>query len=153
METVKLYYFKPAEFHRGVDWFDLMDTRLLVLLDSLRHQWRQPIYISQHDDALGRRQGDSYSQHNIERWGEVRAADIIPRGIRNDDDANRFVYLATDVGFTGIGVYPDWNQGVGLHLDTRIDAKPGSPAVWGAVNNEMGQQRYVTITEALEAIA
>ena len=145
-----LYFFSRDEF-RG--WFDQMDPRLLFLLDSLRHQWGQPIRISQADGAIGRHMGEGLSQHNADKWGMVRAVDVYVDGVTNEQQAREFVDLAEQVGFTGIGVYPDWAQGIGFHLDVRVDAIPGKPAKWGAVNNEVGQQRYVVMSQALEAIA
>lgn len=49
------------------------------------------------------------------------------------------------VGFTGIGVYPDWKPFPGLHLDTR----PGKLAQWGAKKNSKGVQYYVGIEEVI----
>ena len=145
-----LYHFSRDEF-RG--WFDRCDPRLLILLDSLRHQWGQPIRISPADGAIGREMRDSISQHNIDKWGSVRAVDVYPEGVTNEHQAREFIDLAEQVGFTGIGVYPDWAGGIGFHLDVRVDAQPGKPAKWGAVNNENGVQRYVALSQALEMVA
>jgi hypothetical protein len=146
-----LYYFRPVEFG---EWWQMMDPRLLVLLDSLRHQWGKPIRISADDAAIGRNLGgSSLSQHNADKWGVVRAVDVFPEMLTSSFDAEDFVDLATRVGFTGIGVYPHWTGGIGVHLDTRVDAEPGNPAKWGAVNNAMGKQRYVALSEALEVIS
>ena len=148
--TPYLHYFKAHEFKRGGEqWLVDMSPRLLVMLDSLRNMWRKPIMISKDPGAIGRFMGESLSQHNITKWGEVRAVDVLPDGVITRDDANRFLMLATDVGFTGIGLYLDWASGVGFHLDVRIDRKPGSPATWGRVSSEAGP-RYVTLDEALE---
>ena len=152
MITPKLYYFSRAEFVRDdVDWFDLMDVRLLVLLDVLRFRWRRPIRISAHPSALGRRIGNSESQHNIDRWGQVRAADVQPVGVETEEEAYQFYLAAKAVGFLGVGVYPHWVNGVGFHLDVRQDREPGSPAVWGGVMVD-GEQRYVSIHDGFEAV-
>ena len=148
-----LYYFKPDEFQRdGVDWLPQMSPRLLVMLDVLRHQWGQPIQISGSREALGRYAGDSQSQHNVDQWGEVRAADIMPAGILQDDQAHDFFMLARSIGFTGLGFYPDWNPAPGFHLDVREDHKPGDPATWGGVLRQ-GHQVYVSMNDALEHFA
>jgi len=145
---MKLHYFKPEEFH---GWYDKMSPELLVKLDILRHQWGRPIDISKASGAVGRND-NSQSQHNFSAWGEVRAVDIFPVGVISEDDADIFVTCATDCGFTGIGVYPHWSGGIGFHVDVRKDKKIGYPATWGAVNTEIGRQRYVAMSEALEAI-
>jgi hypothetical protein len=146
---LKLHYFKASEFG---DWWGLMDYGLLVRLDVLRHQWGNPIRISQAEGAIGRHD-DSESQHNVDRWGTVRAVDIYPGGILDGSDAERFVLAATDVGFTGIGLYPSWSGGVGFHVDVRTDREPGYPATWGGVPNPMGQQKYVSLNDALGVMA
>ena len=129
-----------------------MDTRLLVLLDSLRHQWGAAIMISPATGSLGRSLGNSLSQHNIDKWGQVRAADVFVEGVNSIPTAAAFIDLATDVGFTGIGIYPDWEPSIGFHLDTRVDARPGRPAKWGGVRTMQGQ-RYVTLSDALEGLS
>jgi len=145
---MKLHYFKPNEFH---GWYDKMSVELLVKLDILRHQWGRPIHISPAAGAVGR-DDNSQSQHNFSRWGEVRAVDIYPEGLISEDDAEIAVIAATDCGFTGIGIYPHWANGIGLHVDVRSEKTIGYPATWGAVNNELGAQKYVTLSEAMEAI-
>lgn len=153
MSAPRLYFFQRAEFYRdAVDWFDQMDPRLLVMLDILRHRWRRPIRISAHPAALGRRDGNSESQHNVDRWGQVRAADVQPAGVETEEEAYQFYLAAKGVGFTGIGVYPHWVNGVGFHLDVRADRDPGNPAVWGGVMVN-GSQTYVSAHDGFEAVA
>lgn len=146
---MKLYYFKASEFG---DWWGLMDYGLLFRLDVLRQQWGHPIYISQAVGALGR-EDDSESQHNVSRWGVVRAADIYPEGLADKSDAERFVLAATDVGFTGIGCYPQWSGGVGFHVDVRPGREPNYPTTWGGVLNKEGKQVYVSLNEAMELMS
>ncbi len=55
----------------------------------------------------------------------------------------------TEIGFTGIGVYPHWDPYPGIHGDVRVDRAPGTPAVWGMLNNDRGKQYQVTLNEAL----
>lgn len=148
-----LYHFIPAEFR---EWYPVISTRLLVLLDVLRYRWGHAITISANPRALGRHDGPSLSQHNIDRWGEVRAADVFPKSLFKRDDAQRIILLAKEVGFTGIGLYPHWDQGVGMHLDVRHDRKPGQPAVWGMLpatgaGGEPGQKE-VSLTQAINEL-
>jgi len=145
---MKLHYFDKDEFH---GWYDKMSQELLVKLDILRHQWGRPIHVSSASGAVGR-DDNSQSQHNWAAHGEVRAVDIFPEGVVTEDDVERFVNVATDAGMTGIGVYPHWSPSIGFHVDVRPDKAIGYPATWGAVNTEIGRQRYVTMTEAMEAI-
>ena len=151
MNKPRLIYFKPEECR---EWFRHMDCRLLVLMDSLRHQWGRPIRISGHEESLGRHQGNSASWHNIDRYGLAYAADIFPDGLYDRHSVVRFVDLAIKVGFTGIGVYSDTSPGIMIHLDTRYTHKPGDPALWGAIADPFdgtGRQ-YVSYKGALESI-
>ena len=67
-------YFRPTEFR---EWWELMSIDLLEVLDDFRDIWGAPVMISPHADALGRHGGrDDLSQHNVDKWGEVRAADL-----------------------------------------------------------------------------
>ena len=148
---VQLYHFKPPEFNRGgTNWYSDMSPRLLVLLDVYRTMWGLPVSISGHNKAVGRCLGrDNTTQHNIERWGEVRAVDCFPSGMEPTSVADA-VQLADEIGFTGIGLYPQWrnNKGEvqpGLHLDVRSDRRPGDPATWGYLNGE-----WVSINDAIE---
>jgi len=141
-----LYYFKPYEFG---DWLDHMDPRLLVLLDVFRHRWDKSLVIMMNgriDGRLGRHKGEDHdSQHNIDRWGEVRAADCFVSGLNTRADSARAFLLAKEIGFTGIGIYPDWMPSPGMHFDTRRDRRPGDPAHWGAVRDRpRAPQRYVS---------
>lgn len=143
---IDLRYFRDDEF-RG--WFADCSVRLLVLLDSFRHQWGRPVTISPVNGAIGRRMNRAETQHNIERWGEVRALDIFAEGLTTRGDMERAVGLAMRTGFTGIGVYPDWQPHPGLHLDVRTSEAPGDPALWGGLDDGEGQY-YVGYETALE---
>lgn len=145
--NIDLRYFDPDEFR---EWWPHMSLRLLVLLDSLRHQWGAGITVSPVTGALGRHNGDSDpTQHNIDRWGEVRAADVFLSGMDCRSTANRAVGLAMRTGFTGCGVYPHWRPSPGMHLDVRTSAEPGEPALWGMVDDGQGQYQ-VSLEKALE---
>jgi hypothetical protein len=149
-----LYYFTKGEFVRGEDWSLMMSHRLLICLDILRHRWGKTISISAADGAIGRRMGgQDLSQHNVDVWGEVRAVDVMPAGIVTDADAYAFYVLAVECGFTGIGFYPSWQPNPGFHLDVRQDRHPGSPATWGGVLGDEGKQVWVSLNQALEALA
>lgn len=148
---IDLRYFTSGEF--GTWWPD-MSVRLLVLLDVFRHEWGDEVMVSPHSRALGRRNGeDDTSQHNVDRWGEVRAGDVFAIGMIRHRHAERAVRIARSIGITGIGVYPDWTLGgkrcAGLHFDARREADPGNPATWGGVDNGSGKQVYVSLEDAL----
>ena len=153
MNKPRLLYFHQDEF-RG--WFERMDTRHLVLIDALRGVWGMRIRVSPAEGAIGREAGAGTSYHNFARYGLVRACDYFPDGLLCREDVIRFVGLARDIGFAGIGVYPHWHidgkQQAGIHLDTRPAAR-GELALWGAINSPVGKQAYVSYREALEAIA
>jgi hypothetical protein len=145
---MKLYYFSRREFLRdGRDWFDDIDPRLLVLLDTFRHQWGSRVLISGHPDAIGRTGKATDSQHHWEPGKLVRGIDVIPSAMGLRKDANRAITMAIDLGFTGIGLYPHWQPSAGLHLDTRTLRRPGDPALWGAVYKP---QQYLPLNETLE---
>jgi hypothetical protein len=134
-----LTYFTRAEF--GVWWF-FMSPKLLKKLDGFRHNWGYPVEISKHADAIGREIGESLSQHNISRWGEVRAIDVFPM-LPNDAGGFRYINtkselkaaydLALSMGFTGVGVYLDTVAGYMLHLDVR---ETESVATWSRIDGE-----------------
>ncbi len=142
-----LRYFDPDEFR---DWFPSMSPRLLMLQDSLRHQLGRKIKVSPHPLALGRNNGeDDPSQHNIDRWGEVRANDVFVDDVTCRNTVNRVIGVAIRTGFTGIGFYPDWDPQPGFHFDVRTSARPGEPALWGMVDDGEGQYQ-VSLEKALE---
>jgi hypothetical protein len=159
MDKPHLYYFSRAEFVRAdqygnpAQWWDQMSPRLLVLLDLLRYRHGGPILISAHDYALGRELGpDDHSQHNIDKWGEVRAADVMFPRIKVQADAEHLVLIAKQCGFTGIGIGPEWIPHFGAHLDVRHEREPGRPATWGYVRGKKGKQITVSLEDALEAM-
>lgn len=155
MNDLTLRYFKPHEF-RG--WWDDMDPALLVLLDRFRARLAPltpdpggvVVRVSPHPRAIGRHDGaKGTSQHNIDRWGEVRAIDVMPMIGRQY--RRNVVGIAIDVGFTGVGLYPDWNPSWGLHLDVRQDREQGKPATWSGIKIwDHDQQKMVQTYRALE---
>jgi hypothetical protein len=151
MKQPHLQYFDDDEFVNGHgDWWPMMSPRLLVLLDVLRFRLGRRISISNSDFALGRNLKDaSDSEHNVDKWGEVLAADVFISGIYTTAEARSIVREATKIGFTGIGVYADTNNNYGskqvmFHLGVRSTSSMGEPATWGRVNHD-----YCTINEAI----
>lgn len=134
-------YFSEHEFN---GWYGRLSPELKIALDTFRGVWGYPVIISPAEGAVGRHLGDSKSQHNIDKWGEVRAVDIFPYGLDSYSDAVRAIQCAKESGFTGIGIYPEWSPQCGMHVDVR----PGNHiATWGQVDGE-----YVSIQIALNEL-
>ena len=102
-----LDHFSPSEF-RG--WADRMARDQLFLLDPFRTEWGAPVYISPVKGSLGRHAGESLSQHNYDRWGEVRASDIFPEGIGPENFPKAYA-IADKIGAGGFGIYTDTTIG------------------------------------------
>ena len=150
MRPVKLRHFTPDEFARPTgDWYQHMSAGHLVRIDILRDWWGAPISTSGHRDAVGR-EDDSNSYHNIRKHGIVRACDYRPSGIKTVSEARRFFLLAQQVGFKGIGFYPDWST-PGFHLDDRPE---NHLSTWGGLLVQQPDGRhtteYVSIEHAFE---
>lgn len=140
-----LDHFSPYEFR---DWWPLMSPKLLVNLDAFRETLGQRVRISKANGALGRHMGMSRSQHNVDKWGEVRAVDIM---LPDTDDLVAAYDLALTLElFSGVGVYPEWKPYHGLHLDVRSNRKPQSPATWGMLKDEFGNQYMTSVNKALD---
>lgn len=144
----RLRYFQRREFGRWADW---MHPALLRALDECRAALDAPLWISGAAGALGRHLQQGTSIHNVDRVGYVMAADVIlPRGFPLRD-AFQLVHGAGVV--SGIGVYPDWQQGPGMHLDVRHltqfnlthGATVQKPATWSAVRGAGGAQVYHSV--------
>lgn len=150
MSQPELQYFVPSEFRQ---WYDNMSPRLLVMMDILRHTLGSRIYISKNEDSLGRELGyQDESQHNIDRWAEVRAGDFFVEHVYFKTQVSSVVEEMKRIGFTGIGVYPGTQNNSGkmqpmFHGDVRTNKAMGSPSTWGRVNGE-----YVSIDVALNKI-
>jgi len=118
---MRIIHFKPSEFTRNdTEWYNWVDTSLIVRLDVTREFWGNPIHISQHPRAVGRHDKASTSFHNVDRHKAVLAVDVFPVGLTSADAVGAFQSLAVRIGFSGIGYYPDWKQGNlrgGFHLD------------------------------------
>lgn len=138
MRKPQLKYFKSTEF--GI-WWPLMSNDLLLKLDHFREVWGAPVMVSSAVGSIGRHGDDGNdSQHNVTKWGEVRAIDVFPmvgRGYMNSaEDLNRAHTLARHVGFTGIGLYTDTQPGYMLHVDVRKDRSTENPALWSRIDGE-----------------
>lgn len=134
--------FTESEFR---EWEDRISPDLLERLDKFAIAWGKPVIISTAKGAIGRHGGvDDTSQHNFDRWGEVRAIDIFPQGL-NSSSARSALTMAKSVGFTGIGFYSDTKPSMLMHVDVRTDRVIGDPALWGRVNG-----KYVSIFEVVK---
>lgn len=107
-----------------------MAPRLVALLNEFATRIEAiggRVFVSPAAGAVGRHDGVSgTSQHNVDRWGEVRAVDVMLTGVALRTAAD----IAAAVGFHGIGAYPDWLPSPGLHLDVRADRTAANPATW-----------------------
>lgn len=129
---------------------DKLDTKLVELVELFAQKADRIgglAYISPAPGALLRdKKKYLTSQHAF-----GKAADLMVAGMT----MNEIYATAKDLGFTGIGLYPDWEDkstGIpvyGVHVDVRDERDPGDPAVWGGrlVN---GKQQYGGIAEVLD---
>lgn len=136
-----LEFFVEAEF--GDDW-ERMDPELLIMADEFRRRWGAACTIKD----LGRTYGKGFHNYVLHRL--VKAIDLRPAGMDTPADMRRAYDIALDIGFTGIGLYPEWASGPGIHLD--IGVRPGkgrgNPARWSARYDDDGKQIYLGIEEA-----
>jgi len=143
-------HFDAEEFR---EWSDDMSPRLVTMLDVLRFRLGRPIAISASEYALGRELGrGKMSEHNVDHWGEVLAADCFISGVYNRAQAEAVVYEATGIGFTGIGVYSDTHNNRGeeqvmFHLGVRPNELMGSPATWGRISG-----KYTSLIAAVQSL-
>lgn len=151
------YFFKKHEFERnGENWYDLYDPRWIVLIDVFRLQ-TGICRLSPNPEALGRRDGvnpskSGYNAHNIDKHGVVKAGDTFPNIFVRENEIlsiHHCFLTAKNIGFTGIGIYPQWKlNGIrrcGMHLDVRDNQAPGNPATWGYVDG-----KFVSINKAFD---
>lgn len=157
----RLSHFSASEFDLtsvgGENWWPYMSSDVLRALDSLRELWGLPIRISPVAGALGRRLGlVASSDHNFDRWEEVRAVDVFVEGVETPAQAMEVLKLARACGFNALGVYPHWRnsrgeQQCGFHFGVR----PGvaQEATWGMVREHlMGSHRTVAMSEAVKVV-
>lgn len=147
-----LRHFRAAEFG---SWWAWMHPALLHALDFAREVLDAPLKISAVNGALGRHLQNDRSLHNVDRYGYVMAADVIlPPGMPLRDAYTLVKHAGVA---SGIGLYPDWKQGSGLHLDVRHlagwnDGKRPTvkdPATWSGVAGVAGGQIYHSAAYAL----
>ena len=119
----------------------------LLLLDEARHRWGRPIHVSKNPHAVGRTYGKGY--HNYELHGKVYAVDVIPEGLETQADARRFRKILEEIVEEynipdwGLGIYPKWESGVGIHIDTGDRGKDSGFASWSALPlGPNGEQKY-----------
>lgn len=145
MTFPKLVYFEREEFGAWAPW---MHPGLLRALDYVRFVLDAPLKVSTAGGALGRHLENGTSMHNVDRVGYVMAADVIlPVGFQL---GHAFDLVRGAGVVSGLGLYPDWNQGPGLHLDVRHlsphnmtrAATPREPATWSGVKGSGGVQVY-----------
>lgn len=156
--SIELTHFAPWEFdlrrYGGENWWSHMQPELLELLDKVREAWGRPIGISPISGALGRYRGLSYSDHNFERWKQVRAADVFPVMEQNPSSARMFFEVCMSQGVTAVGCYPHWinrhgNQQCGWHIGYRPE-RTDTPATWGMIRyKRRGRQHMVPIDQAM----
>ena len=141
----ELRNFSPKEF--GI-WWALMNPDLLTRLDDFRDRLGFPVSISTAPGAIGRHTGNPSSQHHVTR-GKIAAVDVMPHWpLGGTKGELRQAYnLAVELGFTGVGLYPDWSPRPGLHLDVRDDRQAGNPATWSGIK-VAGVQQYGAIEAA-----
>lgn len=154
-------FFEPWEFnlrpYGGADWWHLMCPEVLELLNKVRAKHGAPINISPHRGALGRHLGASFSDHNIDRWKQVRVADVFPVMDQTPVAAQKFVDVCLEVGVTALGVYPHWKnkhgvQQVGFHLGYRPE-RTDNPATWGMIRyRPRGIQHMVPLHQAVALV-
>lgn len=153
---IELKYFKPSEFF---GWFEKMNETLLINLDYVRDRMAKifphfKIKISPASGAVGRELKDSNSRHNITKWGEVQAVDIMPYILTTEGDRplNRleacvFTGLLFSK-FSGVGIYPFWRPMPGFHIDIRPEALQDVKK-WADISR--GSHNYVEFSLGLKS--
>lgn len=145
---IELRHFGAHEFQGQIE---LVRVETLLCVDEFRDQWGRKVRISPAHGAVARFAGPrSRSQHNVDRWGETRGLDVFPDRMNTRADIERAIDIARAVGFSGIGIYPEWSPSPGLHLDCRPDRTPARAAMWGAIEDDNGNQTYVSVAAALD---
>lgn len=127
-------HFKTTDF---VD-YSSMNMELIKKLDQLREMANSPIFVS---SSNSQKKGVhvTKSQHYL-----GNAVDII--FTKWSGTVQELIDLIDKIGFTGIGIYPEWHYNgktvVGFHLDVRPTS---TVARWiGVMNKETKVQSYIT---------
>ena len=153
----KLKHFKPAEFH-GL--FEKINETLLTKLDYVRERGEKifpgfKITISPAAGGVGREHPNSNSRHNVTKWGEVQALDIMPyilteHGKRPLNGLEACVIAGLLLSnFSGVGVYPFWRPRPGFHIDVRPDISPTDVKKWADIGKN-GHHNYVDFVRGLK---
>lgn len=117
-----------------------MDRSILVEIDKLREWLNCPLIVT-----------SAWRGHGGADEGKLwhaagRAVDVVAPTF--EGHLLDLFFAATRFGFTGIGVYKDWEyKGKltgGLHLDTRYDVD--HKALWFCYKDVRGIQRYVALS-------
>lgn len=135
----QLDHFSFKEF--GADGL-LLSVDLLKKLDEFRSRIGQRVLISPAPGALLRFNPEKKESQHF--WLKGNAADImLPDGIHLDTAYS----IAQDVGFTGIGIGPEWKPFPGMHLDVR-QTENNRIASWGYMKQN-GEQVIISALDAL----
>lgn len=144
--VVGLKYFSLSDF-RG-EWpflaVDLMQRADMFAMEVSKRGSR--VVVSPVPGAMLRwdkeGEGEGKTEH---RYG--RAIDVMIDGPTTLAECRD---IAKEVGFSGIGVYPDWRPCKGCHLDIRPGRALGNPATWAGIKQD-GKQVYVAIERGFYA--
>ena len=134
LQVETLQNVKAEDFvNGGFNWLPYLDPELVQGVDRFISKVRSAggnAWISPAAGSLGRETGSDTSQHYAAPGQPVRAADVFVRGV----SLERAVSLARSLGvFSGIGAYTDTSPANMVHLDTRTNRTPQSPATWSRV--------------------
>lgn len=126
-------YFSPSEFHRPFE----MDFYFLRKLDLFREYLGCPIILTSTNGGVHEKNSQHY---------KGLAVDIIVPEYKNK--VFELYLKAERFGFTGIGIYPDWQLDGkihgGLHIDQRIPNRHQG-ARWIGVKGEDGRNQYFAL--------
>lgn len=141
----QLRYFTAAEFG---EWWPFMNPALLAKIDRFRDLLGFAVALSPAPGAIGRRYGSTTSRHYYAGSGDtVDAVDVMPIWPNGGTPAEleRAYKIAQQVGFTGIGLAPQWKPRAGLHVDVGQRTRAAS---WGYIATSNGQ-KTVTAEQAI----
>lgn len=119
-------------FNKRENWGkpDLIDPKLLLILDAYRDELGIALYVSKGVSPVGSHDAENSSHYIQDQTGYAHAVDLIPL-LSQGSSITLFdcFLLATRYPFSGLGLYPHWRlsriEGKGklveiggLHLDT-----------------------------------
>lgn len=120
-------YFKPVEFGKNGKW---MQEQLMRRLDNMREYIGKVIHCEPEHPGGGYRLKPASAQDKSYHYQGL-AVDIHIEGL----SLAEMYLLAEKYNFTGIGVYPKWNN-PGLHVDMRPVAEYGRGSRWGCTESK-----------------